>query len=136
MPVQARGHPRQRIVWRICFHGRTFTDGRLTNSLPRKDFRAGRSRNNVGEGDLFDREKRSDFIAARTDEANGAGNDEEEKVAGTRKSQVRGGHENRPDDQHAPPSDTVRSCCQIKRDNDITDQRQRKNEAHLRLGKP
>ena len=90
----------------------------------------------MGEGGLFDREKRSHFIAARTDDANGTGDDEEKKVAGTRKSQARGGHEDRSDDQHPPPSDTIRSRCQVKRDNDITDQRQRKNEAHLCLGKP
>jgi len=75
----------------------------------------------VGEGGLFDREERPHLIAAGTDDTNSSSDDKEKQVTGTGKSQTSSGHKNRADDQHAPPSDTVRSRCQIKRDNYITD---------------
>src|SRR6266851_3584832 len=53
------------------------------------------------------------------------------QLVGTCESQTSGGHENRSDDQHAPPPDTVCSSCEVKRDDDITDEGQRKNQASL-----
>ena len=83
---------------------------------------------------MLDREKRSHFIAAGTDDANRAGDDEEEQVAGTRKSQTGGAHENRADHQHASPPDAIRPGCEVQGDNNITDERQRENESHLCRG--
>jgi len=48
----------------------------------------------MGKRGLLNREKRSNFIAAWTDDADGAGDDEEEQIARKCKSQTCGGHEN------------------------------------------
>jgi len=48
-------------------------------------------------------------------------------------SQARGGHENRADDQHAPAADTIRSCCEVKRNDDITGEGQRENQGRPEL---
>jgi hypothetical protein len=85
---------------------------------------------------LFDREKRPNFVAAWTDDADRAGDNKEEQVARTCESQARGGHKNRSDDRHAPPPDTIRSCGEVKRDDNITGEGQRKNQAGLRLREP
>ena len=67
---------------------------RTGERVPRKNLSASRRRNNMGQRSLFDREKRPNFMAAWTDDADGAGDDEKEQVAGTCESQPRSGHEN------------------------------------------
>ena len=54
---------------------------RTGQRVPRKYLSASRRRNNMGKRSLFDREKRPNFIAAWTDDADGAGDDEEEQIA-------------------------------------------------------
>jgi hypothetical protein len=109
---------------------------RAGERVPRKDFGASRGWNNVGERSLFDREKRPNFIAAWTDDADGTSDNKKEQIAGARESQARGCHENRTDDQHAPPSNAIRSGCQVQRDDHVAHQGQRKHQAGLPLREP
>jgi hypothetical protein len=66
-------------------------------------------------------------MATRTDDTYSAGDNEEDRIAGGRESQTCCGHENRADDQHAPPPNAIRSGGQVERDDDIANESQRKN---------
>jgi hypothetical protein len=63
----------------------------------------------VGQGGLFDRKERPDFMPARADYADGSRDNEEEKILRRGERDTRSHHKNRPHDQHAPPPDTVGS---------------------------
>jgi hypothetical protein len=52
---------------------------------------------------------------------------------GEGESQTGSGHQNGPHYEHAPPPDPVGASSEIKRDDSIPDQRQRKKQAGLRI---
>ncbi len=56
---------------------------------------------------LLDRQERPDFIAARADHANRAGENQEEEVARQGEGQACGGHQAGADDERPPPSEPI-----------------------------
>ena len=88
----------------------------------------------MGERGLFDREEGTDFVAAGADDADGAGDDEEEKVVSGCEGEARGGHEDCADDEHAAAADTIGTRCEIERDDDVAGQGEAENQAGLLFG--
>ena len=90
-----------------------------------------RSGTTCAERRLFDRQKRTHFVAAGADHANRPGDNQEKKVAGAREGETRCGHQNGADDQHAPPPDPVGARREIERDHGIPDESQREKDPGL-----
>ena len=83
------------------------------------------------KGRLFNRQKRPHFIAAWANNANRAGENQKQEIVREGESQTGGGHQNGADDEHAPPPDPVGASSEIKGDDSISEQRQRKKQARL-----
>ena len=88
----------------------------------------------VGERGLFDGEERADFVAAGADDADGAGDDQEEEIVGGGEGESRGGHEHRADDEHAAAADAVGAGGEIERDDDVAGEGEAEDQAGLRFG--
>jgi hypothetical protein len=87
--------------------------------------------NHVRKGGLLNRQKRPYFIAAWAYNANGARENQKQEIVSERESQTGSSHQNGADDEHAPSPNPVRASGEIKRDNSIPDERQRKQQACL-----
>ena len=85
----------------------------------------------MGQGGLFDRKERPNFMPARADYADGSRDDEEEKILRRGERDTGSRHENRSHDQHAPPTDAVGSRREQKGNRHIARECQRQKQSHL-----
>ena len=83
------------------------------------------------KGGLLNRQKRPHFIAAWAYDANGAGENQKQEIMREGESQTGSSHQNGADDEHAPSPNSVGAGGEIKGDDSIPDERQRKQQACL-----
>ena len=80
---------------------------RAGQMIPGEDPRARIPGNVLGEGRLFDRQKRADFIAAGADDADGCAQEERHKAGRAGEHGSAQGHEQRAGQEHALAADAV-----------------------------
>jgi len=86
------------------------------------------------ERGLLDGKKRTDLVAARTDNTNDGSSHEHEHVACDDEDDARAQHEQRADDQSPLATESIRSCGEPKRYTCVTSQCEREQQADLLFG--
>ncbi len=99
--------------------------------VPGEDGSSLRGRNYLRKGGLFDGKERAHLIAAGTDDADGGGDDEEQRVRGQRESDARARHQGGSGDEHFAAPDAIGLGGQDERDGGIAEQGEGKQEAGL-----
>ena len=74
-------------------------------------------------------QKWADFVATRTYYADGPSDNQEKQISCNSEGETRSRHQNRANDQHPPPPYTVSSGREVQRNDRISEQRQRKEQA-------